>query len=133
MTETDRLAAYGLTAPEMLVCELARAVWRLLDFEAPLWRSAGPMVYQRYETRIRASAYQPTVVDWVWRLATKCHVSPQLIPLELIRRARALDRAEAVEALRVVREQPGLIVSAVRLLQDERKAARRAAAPPPET
>lgn len=123
MDERNHLSEeYGLTEPEILVCQLALGVWRLLDFDAPLWR--GPTVYQRFESRIRATAHGTDITKWAWRFATKCHVSPQLLPLEVVRDARALDKRQMREAMYTVRHEPGLVVSAVRALQDRRKKGR---------
>lgn len=125
MDADKALTEIGLTPVEVVVCRLADAVRQRIDLDKALWRSAGSKLYQRFETRIRSTAYEPDPVRWVFRFATKCSVSPQLIPPELIERARALDRDDARIAMKLLREQPGLVVTAVRALIDIRRAERK--------
>lgn len=123
-SDRDILAGLGLTESETVATLLAVSVWRQIHWDDGLWRGAGRALYQRFESRIRATSSEPELLSWVFRLATKCHVSPQLLDRKLIRQARMLDRDLQRDALRTVREQPGLLVSALRVLQDQRKAGR---------
>ncbi len=124
--EADRalLAELGLSKAESVAALLAVNVWRLIDFDGALWRTAGAGVWQRFETRIRATGNEPDTISWIFRLATKCHVSPQLIDKSLIAEARTMSHIENQEAVRCVRRQPGLVVSVVRAISDERRRAR---------
>lgn len=116
------LEACGLSESERLVIEAADAVWCLIDWDGSLWRSTRD-VYGRFETRIIATAYQPTPQAWLFALARKCHVNPALIQRDLVARLKAAQ--EPSESMRIVRTQPGLIVSGIRIMVDHRREKRR--------
>lgn len=121
------LETMEIQGAENLAARLVYAVWIAHDHKDPLWKSAGAQVYDRLESRVRQAARVTTMQDFVALLCRRCHVAvPRLEPVD----QTDLRTAEPGEVLRLLRENSGLVISAMRLWADERRAQAKPAASP---
>lgn len=113
------LESMEIEGAENLAARLVYAAWSAHDHKDPLWKSAGAQVYDRLESRVRQAARTTTLRDFVSLLCRRCHVAvPRLEQVDQVDLRSAPDEAEV---LRLLRENSGLVISAMRLWSDEKR------------
>jgi hypothetical protein len=124
----DFIGELGFEQHEQVMALTVHAVWVSIDWNMPLWRTAGPAVYDRFESRVRAASREATVHGFAARLARKCHVATPRFDAPLLV-DMAQESLDAIKALNFTRRESGLVVATIRAFNDERKVKRGESAP----
>lgn len=114
----EYLESLGILGAENLAARLAYAIWSAIDWQSPLWKTAGHDCYNRFEARVRTAGRQRSLSDFVSALGRRCHVSVPV--LDAIDRAD-MESADAAEILRLARDNSGLTVATMRLWLEQRR------------
>lgn len=114
----------GLKPYEATIVIGTHAVWRSMDLQCPLWKTAGVDIYDRFESRVRAAARELDVTSYVNRLARKCHVAVPNVGEAFFADARGMSVEDNKAAMDFARDQSGLLVAAMRAYKDDQKAQR---------
>lgn len=109
----------GLAPHEMLAVRAAYAVFDAIDWKDGQWKTAGKAVYERFRSRLVVAAREAAMPAFVERLARKCGVAVPRIDADLFASLGGLD---AEPALRFARENPGVLVAALRLFKESVRA-----------
>ncbi len=112
----------GFEPPEVAVVSVCLAVFRGIDWESPLWKTAGKDMYDRFESRIRSAAREHTLARFASKLARKCHVSTPYMDQGLLQSLTCIADHHQERGLDFARSQSGLAVAAMRAFRDEKKA-----------
>jgi hypothetical protein len=115
------LNTLGLKEHETIMVQGAYAIWRSIDMQSPLWKTAGADIYDRFESRIRASAREYDVASFINKLARKCHVAAPNLSKDWIIEAKKQDQEQNRASLEFAKDQSGLLVAAMRAYKDEQK------------
>lgn len=115
----EYLESIGVVGAENLAARLLFAVWTRLDWQTPLWKSAGADCYDRFKTRAASAARERTIQAFQAALARRCHVMvPQLEAVDV----SDLQTANAGDVLAILRKETSLLVAYMRLWIEERRA-----------
>ena len=123
----EYLESLGVVGAENLAARLVYAIWSAIDWQSPLWKTAGHDCYNRFESRVRTAARSRSLSDFVSALGRRCHV---VVPaLDAFDRAD-METADGDGLLRLARENSGLTVATMRLWIEQRREMRQ---PQPKT
>lgn len=110
------LESVGLDSDESTIVVCVWSVWRAIDWDSLLWKTAGKDLYNRFESRIRASAREKDIKSFLARLCRKCHVS---VPRMDDSTFKMIASADNNNSLKFARTQSGTIVAAMRAYKDD--------------